>query len=242
MSKRRRKPKRRAGKAARGRSGVRKAPKLAARTPDGEWVELVEYEIVSEPMDHPYLRKMTPQEIEDMDWAASRLQTEPERCVEILEPLIEKHPDFPMLYNHLSAAWLQGGRKDEAIELMRETYRRFPKYLFGRISYALECLREGRVDEVPDVFEHRFGLHQLYPERGGRFHHTEFVQFNAVMGLYFARIGQHETAEKYLKMIEELDPEHPLVRMLAAQVGAGGLKRLFQNLLPLRRKRPRGES
>ena len=52
--------------------------------------------------------------------------------------------------------------------------KRFPDYLFGRLAYARDCLERGDLDKVSEIFEGKFDLKLLYPDRE-RFHVSEVL-------------------------------------------------------------------
>jgi tetratricopeptide (TPR) repeat protein len=220
------------GKRLRRRDSGPSGPRSEAN-PGLEPFALIEYEIITEPMPEPYYDHLTPEETEEFDRVGERLQREPRRCIEALELLLKKYPDFPKVYNYLSVAYNAAGRSKDALDLTEETYRRFPTYLFARINKALQCLQAGRADEVPAIFDHKFALHTLYPERQGKFHLSEFVQFSAVMAIYHSQIGKFDVAETYLDMAEQLDPEHPLVRLAGRIAHPPTLLDLMKSILPL---------
>lgn len=131
----------------------------------------------------------------------------PEEAIAILQPLIEQYPDVPQRYNFLCNAYQVLGDRDNVQRVYKETLKRFPDYLFGRISYASDCLRQGKPEKVPEIFDGNYELSLLYPERK-RFHITEVLGFNAVMAGYFYAQGEPGRAEVYYKAMREIAPEH----------------------------------
>jgi tetratricopeptide (TPR) repeat protein len=198
VAKRRRKPKKRRTPQAKN--------KLRA-------VQLVEYEITSEPMlDRWY--KHLPEHLKDaMDRLHSEAQRHPQKAIPELVDLIQKYPNIPMLYNFLSVAYSQAGDREKAKEVVLENYRRNPDYLFARLNYAEICRLEGDYEQIAEIFEYKFDLKLLYPDRK-RFHISEVASFMGLIGIYFFETGKQEIAEKYYEILKELAPDYPMTRLL----------------------------
>ena len=84
---------------------------------------------------------------------------------------------------------------------------RFPDYLFGRIAYARNCLERGDLDKVSEIFEGKFDLKLLYPDRE-RFHTSEVLNFGYIMAWYFHAKGDRDRAEMYYNILQQIDPKH----------------------------------
>ncbi|MBM3886831.1 hypothetical protein FJ364_02770 [Candidatus Dependentiae bacterium] len=66
----------------------------------------------------------------------------PHLAIESLTSLIAKYPDIPVLWNYHIAAYQLLKRDDEANELIVESYKRFPDYLFAKCTYAHMCIKK----------------------------------------------------------------------------------------------------
>ena len=121
--------------------------------------------------------------------------------------MIEQYPDCPKLFNFLGAAYLAIGDIDHAEQVARENFERFPDYLFAKLNYADVCMRTGKLEEVPVIFDDKFDLSLLYPKRK-RFHVTEAAGFMGVMAFYYLKRGELERARLYHKVLKELAPDH----------------------------------
>ena len=56
-------------------------------------------------------------------------RTSPRKKIPLLKEWIERYPNFPRLYNFLSAAYVAANDYPSAKALVLETYERFPEYL-----------------------------------------------------------------------------------------------------------------
>lgn len=180
---------------------------FAATRASGQALELISYEISSEPLgDTAYDR--LPQSVKDeMEQLYYLLQQKPRETIPRLLPLIEQHPDVPQLYNYLQSAYELLHDRENARRILDEMLERFPDYLFGRIAYARDCLERGDLDKVSEIFEGKFDLKLLYPDRE-RFHTSEVLNFGYIMARYFHAKGGRDRAEMYYNILQQIDPEH----------------------------------
>jgi hypothetical protein len=125
------------------------------------------------------------------------------------------------------------GDRDNARKVLDETLERFPDYLFGRISYANDCLERGELDKVSEIFEGKFELKLLYPEREC-FHISEVMNFNTLMARYDLARGDRAQAEIRYKLLHQLDPEHPHTRLVGQALARSRLSEWIGKILPRR--------
>ena len=174
-------------------------------------LELLEYEITDEPLENRHINKLPVQVREALDDLYDKAQHRPKEAIPELERLVATYPHIPSFYNHLSVAYLHAGDSAKAEELVLETYRRFPKYLFAKTNRAHNCLQKGEIEKIPGIFNHKFDLKLLYPHRK-RFHLSEFVAFAGVMCRYFDAIGEKDTAALYYRALKRIAPRHPMTK------------------------------
>lgn len=137
------------------------------------------------------------------------ISSNPNRAIAELEALLEKHPDAPKLYNFLAAAHGRLGHRDKVRELAQDAYRRFPDYLFAKVNYAQVLLDRGEYEAIPAIFEHKFDLQLLYPDRDV-FHVSEFIGFNAVLCAYYCYAGQKDLAKRLYDNLLEVGRDSPM--------------------------------
>ena len=101
----------------------------------------------------------------------------------------------------------------KAKQIALENYRRHPEYLFAKLIYAQLLLESGATEEFAEVFENKFDLSLLYPNRKV-FHISEFVSFSGVIGLYYCEIGKLDSAEVIDKLLKKIVPNHPVTKTL----------------------------
>ena len=134
-----------------------------------------------------------------------------------------------MLYNYLSVAYSRAGKREKAEEIVRENYQLNPDYLFARLNYAELCRAQGDYEQIAEIFEHKFDLKLLYPNRK-RFHISEVANFMGMMGVYFLETGEREGAERYYEALKEIAPSYPMTKLLRRKLHPGFLERLLRRM------------
>jgi len=207
----------------------RRRRKKARKGNDFRDVQIIEYEITSEPIAESQYDRL-PHHVKD---AIKRLHDEaqknPQEVIPELLDLVEKYPNVPILYNYLSVAYSQSGQPEKAKEVVRENYRRNPDYLFARLNYAELYRASGDYDKIAEIFDHKFDLKLLYPKRK-RFHVSEVAGFMGLMGIYFFETGERELSETYYEFLRQLVPEYPMTKLLKQKLHPGPIRRLLHRL------------
>lgn len=159
-----------------------------------------------------------PREIEDQAPELYDLaQNNPRAAIERLETLKESYPHTAPIYNYLAIAYSRDGDSEKVKEIAVENYKKHPSYLFAKINYAEICLRENKIEEIPEIFENQTDLEMLYPKRK-LFHITEVIGFIGIMGLYRVKKGEIRLAETYYNLLKTNDPAHPLTITLGRMI------------------------
>lgn len=210
----------------------------AADTPDPaqpatRQLALLGYSITEEPLHEPAYEQLPERVKEQINELYHQAQEQPKQAITMLLSLIEQYPDLPKLYNFLSVAYQVLGDRDNARKVLDETLERFPDYLFGRISYANDCLERGELDKVSEIFEGKFELKLLYPEREC-FHISEVMNFNTLMARYDLARGNRAQAEIRYKLLRQLDPEHPHTQLVGRALAKSRLSEWIGKILPRR--------
>jgi len=176
-------------------------------------IQLVEYTITDEPIENPWFNQLPKKVQERIDALYDLTLSDPKAVIAEVSAFIRKYPKVPLFYNYLSVAHAQLGdfeRRDVAI---KACYKRFPNYLFGRVNYAQLCLEDGDADKIPEIFDEKLNLGQLYPQRT-TFHVSEYAGFAGIMGLYYLHLGEREAAKMHYKTLKQIAPEHHATRKL----------------------------
>jgi tetratricopeptide (TPR) repeat protein len=143
----------------------------------------------------------------------SKISFTPGDVIPELLKLIEGYPHIPLFYNYLSNAYLLIGDMSKAEETIVECYNKFPEYLFAKVGYANVLLKKGEGEKVPDIFEDKTNLRDLYPERDV-FHISEFIAFTDTVVRYFLFAGQIDLAIPLFEDLKKVAPYSPSTMLL----------------------------
>lgn len=157
-------------------------------------------------------------------------QPRPSDAVAALKALIEQYPNVPSMYNFLYAAHHKLGEHAAAMTVLGTTLERFPDYLFARIALANECLSRGASNEIAAIFDDKFDLKLLYPERT-QFHITEVLGFENLVARYFHALGDRERARQCYDRMCQVDPQHPATQQVEQILSLSGFGNWLRNKL-----------
>jgi tetratricopeptide (TPR) repeat protein len=189
----------------------------AVTLPDAQDIQLVSFEITDEPLEDKFSRAI-PDEISDqLEELYYLCQKKPSKAIAPLEELRRQYPDIPKVYNFLYAAYELSGEKSKAREAVLEMYRRHPDYLFAKVNYAEFCLQDGNYGKIAEIFDNKFDLTILYPDRK-KFHISEVRGFYGIMGRYWLQTGQTHAAKMCYKMLRQIDPENAITKGLGGEL------------------------
>ena len=174
---------------------------------------LITYKINDDPPEGSAFAKLPESVQEELGHFHKSVLTQPRESIPHLLELIEQYPDLPQNYNYLHIAYKLLRDKENAERVLQETLERFPDYLFGRIAQANDCFNRGEIDRIPEIFEGKFDLGMLYPNRK-QFHISEMLNFSFVMARYFHAKGNKDQAERYYTVMKQLDPDHKTTRVI----------------------------
>jgi tetratricopeptide (TPR) repeat protein len=198
----------------------------AVTLPDAQDIRLVSFEITDEPLEDKFSQAI-PDEISDqLEELYYLCQKNPSKAIAPLEKLRRQYPDIPKVYNFLFAAYEWSGDKAKAREAVLEMYRRHPDYLFAKVNYAEFCLQDGNYDKIAEIFDNKFDLALLYPDRK-KFHISEVRGFYGIMGRYWLETGQTQAAKICYKLLRQIDPENEITKRLGGEL----MRKRFHNLL-----------
>lgn len=137
----------------------------------------------------------------------------PRKAKKDVETFREKHPTHPEVLNLLTYLYISYRKVRKANRLIEENYAKNPDYLFAKINFADLCLRRKKPQKIPNIFNKKLSLRELYPSKK-IFHVSEFRGFMILMGLYQISLGNKKAAEGYHYLAERVDPNHPGTKIL----------------------------
>ncbi|NGX60261.1 MAG: hypothetical protein KR126chlam3_01431 [Chlamydiae bacterium] len=170
------------------------------------------YRISFDAMQDSLKEKLKKEELKKYLELLEAVQKKPRSVYSEVKAFGEKHSDVAEVINLLTFAHIQNHRIAEAEKLIEDTFNKHPEYLFARINYADQCIRNKKLEMVEELFP-TFDLSELCPEKEV-FHTSEFRGFLIMMTYYHRARKEKEKAIHYLAKAKEIEPHHPSVRYL----------------------------
>lgn len=218
----------------------RRSTNTKPQTDSLETLHLAQYRVTDEPIKDRAYRRLPASVKEQLTRLHSDAQREPQQAIPELLALKKKYPNIPQIYNYLTVAYSASKEMEKAEATIEENIRKNPDYLFARVNYAEVCMARKEYDKVPEIFDHAYDLQALYPKRK-QFHISEFANFMGIMGFYFAKTGQQETAETYNEILQEMASDFPMAKRLNRELHPGPLIRLLKRLAGEEKSEQSGE-
>ncbi len=126
-----------------------------------------------------------------------------------LTELILEYPKTPILKNYLSVAYNARGLQAKSIEVNKWILAEHPDYLYAKINLAYYYLFKKDYKKVEEIMGKEMDIKALYPDRD-LFHVGEVLCFLKFAIDYFVEIEDMEAADIRLKIMQGLEPEHPI--------------------------------
>jgi hypothetical protein len=189
------------------------------------------YDIIRDPL--PDLADPGIARIDDAqrDEVFQLIHDDPVPAIAKLEKWVQQHPESRLLRNWLAMAYCSAGDNEKAESEARALYERHPDYLFAKVTMAQFALQRGDLSEVERIFEKKYDLKLLYPDRNV-FHISEFLGLARVMVEYWLRKGELRAAELYFDAMAEMEPHHPLTEQAGAVMEGALLLEMARTMLP----------
>jgi hypothetical protein len=180
---------------------------------DQKNVKLSSYTITTEPTTDKYSSRITADIKKKISELHGMTLEKPDQAIPLLVELVEKHPEIVQFRNYLASAYGAMGDEKNAKKVVLELYQDEPDYLFGKINYADYCLQDGDLEGFNGIFDGKYDLQLLYPDRD-EFHISEAMSFFRLMCSYFLQKGDDERAKTYVNMMEDINPDHPETKVM----------------------------
>ena len=140
---------------------------------------------------------------------------------EVIVKLIEeknKYPNVPTIYNYLGIAYARSGKSAQYYDILIETNKKFPDYIFGKISLAEYHISVNKYKKIPVLFGNKFEITEHFPEGTEIYHISAVRGFYYITGRYFVKIGKLEMAYKSYFLLSDLDRDHEITDILGREL------------------------
>ncbi len=158
-----------------------------------------------------------------------------------LRQSIAKYPNIPSLKNYLYTTLIQIGQVKEAKQVLNDTIRKHPRYVYGLCIKALPTMQDAdpadpdstaeAISEVERLFNGPpTDISLFYPERK-TFHYSEVENFLLVCINYEILKQNPDRAESQLKLLKDVGFDNkPMLKALKQRIG---ITRMFVNMKAL---------
>ena len=148
-----------------------------------------------------------------------------------LKTIVQHYPQDPVFAGYLQKAYQLTRNKKLSTQTIIENYEKFPNYLFARCAYINYCLENNNINEATKIFDKKFVLKALYPERN-LFNINEVIVLADLCIKYFCAKKQIKQASTQLEMIQELiGKDHEISQALESYVFLQGMQLAMEALL-----------
>jgi tetratricopeptide (TPR) repeat protein len=129
-----------------------------------------------------------------------------------------KYPDVPTIYNYLGIAYERSGKSAQYYDMLIETSKKFPDYIFGKISLAEYYINENKYKKIPVLLGNKFEITEHFPDGTEIYHISAVRGFYYITGRYFVKIGKLEMAYKSYFLLSDLDGDHETTDILGQEL------------------------
>lgn len=191
--------------------------------------------ITNEPVEEARFAKMAAKDKDQLNNMFQQIQQNPRKSIVELSILHQQYPDVPVIHNYLAIAYHNNKQKDKYVEMLYETIRKFPEYLFGKLSLCEYCLNNGNHIEIPKILNRKMEIWMHYPNERV-FHISEVRTFYYVVGCYFALENKLARALYHYFSLAAIGLDHPSVTNLGKQIIIKEIENLRNTFSPNKKK------
>lgn len=140
-------------------------------------------------------------ELEDLYYAS---QETPRLAIPRIIKMMSLLPEDTSLNNHLFVAYTKSGQEKKAKEVLENTLKQHPDYLFGPVNYLLFNPTEKWVLAHGPKLGKNLDIHDWPAEIDGKYHFTEFEAFEKAAILYLIYQDKLDEAKDRLNRLLDL--------------------------------------
>jgi tetratricopeptide (TPR) repeat protein len=161
-------------------------------------------DVTWEPQRSPYHDRLDDKQWRRFERALNRYyDADYQTALPWFESLVRDLPWFAPAYTYLCSIYDIFDRTDEARQLARQSYERFPDYIFAIATYVQICVSQGDLAQAYRVVGHNWSVMQLQPDRQ-TFHVTEVRAYQTAMMELLLADGRIQDAAPHADMLIEI--------------------------------------
>src|SRR5690606_33425083 len=154
------------------------------------------------------INQITPEVKKILNELRPNIEKGRKHTIKKINKLCLKYPRVPVLKNILSTIYQQNGNIKQAFAVNQWIVKEHPGYLFGKLNLAAELLLKDKPESIPSILGDTMEIGELYPQRR-EFHIEEVIGFYLIAVQYFLAVDKIKDAEIRMKILEDLDEDHP---------------------------------
>lgn len=124
-----------------------------------------------------------------------------------LHEMILANPDNPVYYNYLMVCAQHKSDDNQVLEILRDTLKKFPDYLFAKTNHCTMLLQNDQAEEAARVFGDRVSLLEVYPHRR-KFHASEILAFHNCLLALALKTEDMPKAKYHYDILCKLDDDY----------------------------------
>ncbi len=171
-----------------------------------------------DPIEEENFAKMRQRDKEQMWDIYEHLPETPDNALPTLLHLQQQYPNVPAISNYLAMAYYYTRQQTHYLIMLRETQRKFPHYLFGKIALAEYYLNEQMPQRVSHLLDQKFEIYDHYSSTVEEFHITEVQAFYSVVGRYCVQVNDLARALSCYFILDDVAPNHWATRQLGDHI------------------------
>lgn len=133
-----------------------------------------------------------------------------------LRQAIRDYPDLPPLYNMLYNAYAISNNLSAAYEILDETVKKFPDYIFAQVIKAMELIRKNKLEEVKNYSGVQEDIQDRFPKN--LYHITEIIAYYKCFFELAFKQEDELKAEKYLRILFDITSDKNEIRDYASKL------------------------
>lgn len=174
---------------------------------DSSTQNLFAFTITKEPLPDPLVDRLSSSARRRFHAMAHAAYEGDNCCISQIEEFLKEYPHLPKPYNFLASLYMNNGENEKGEAVIKEMYAKFPRYLFAKIAYAKLCMASSHIHEFEKIFEGKYNLKQLYPDRD-EFHISELIAFTDVLCEHACHKRNFDFVRKTLQAFKSMDLDY----------------------------------
>ncbi|HOV13795.1 MAG TPA: hypothetical protein PK771_05890 [Spirochaetota bacterium] len=130
------------------------------------------------------------------------------------------YPNVPSIYNYITVYYFLTGNREQQYETILKTIKKFPDYLFAKISLADYYKYNDMEDKIFDAYGGKLDIYLIKPNKENKYHITEIRGFYHNVAVYYLYKNKLDEALLCYCLFREIDKDHRSTKDLGERIFA----------------------